>query len=541
MVRVQQEAIMRVAKLLRIELVLGAILAIGVALFALDLLSEDTASGGPSHLDRIDVYVRDQMEESRIPGVAVGVVGGGEFGTERVQFRGLGYDGRGNPITADTPFWIGSNTKSITALATMQLAEAGDIQLDAPVQRYLPEFSLADPKAASRITVRHLLNQTSGLSRHDSLLAVAEGDAQTLEEAVSDMRGLELNRPVGERFEYANLNSVVLGLIIERVTAETWQEYVRTRIFEPLRMPRTYTSVDEAKANGLTETHRYVFGFPVKSEAGFQPGLAPTGWVFSTANDMTRYLTMYLQGGILEGNRVLSESGIAEMLAPATNQRTFPLQSQEFKASYGAGWFVGPFGAAKDARWHQGSLPQFTAWMVLLPETSQAVVVLINAGNQFEIAGANAAWSRIPQGIVNVLRGELPPTGVGVTRFFIVFNTLVAAGLAVQVWSLQRVARRPGQPLAWRGKGARFLAPLLWEVGLGATLLLAFPALAGGLGWRATFSFVPDLSLVVVVVASLWLLTGCARIFRLLQATTTAPSGAHETYAGAGAETGAVA
>jgi CubicO group peptidase (beta-lactamase class C family) len=532
---------MRLARLLRIELVLTAIVATGVTLFGLDLLSDGDDAAGPSHLDRIDAYIRDEMDDSRIPGVALGLVGGSDFGSERVEFRGFGNDGRGNPITADTPFWIGSNTKSITALAIMQLVEAGAIQLDAPAQRYVPEFSLANPEEASRITVRHLLNQTSGLARHDSLLAVAAGEAQTIEEAVADMRDLELNRPVGETFEYANLNSVVLGLIIERVTGDTWQEYVQARIFEPLRMTNTYTDLDDAKANGLTKTHRYVFGFAIESEARFQPGLVPTGWVFSTATDMARYLTMYLQGGVLDGNRVLSEAGIAEMLAPATNQKTFPLQSQEFTASYGAGWFVGQFGAAGDARWHQGSLPQFTAWMILLPETRQAVVLLINAGNQFEIARANAAWSRMPQGVVNVLRGETPPAGSGVKRFFIAFNTLLATALAIQVWSLVRVARRPGLPLARRWATAWSMAPLLWEIGLATLLLVAFPVLAGGLGWRATISFVPDLSLAILLVASLWLLTGGARVLRLVQATISTRSIARQPYSGDGEETGAAA
>src|SRR5690606_39176056 len=119
----------------------------------------------------------------------------------------------------------------------------GRVQLDDPVQRYVPDFRVADATASSQITVRHLLNQTSGLARIDGLRAVVDTDDEaTLAEVVAGMRDLELNRPVGESFEYSNLNSVVLGRLVEEVSGTTWQEYVEANIFEPLGMTRTFTS-----------------------------------------------------------------------------------------------------------------------------------------------------------------------------------------------------------------------------------------------------------------------------------------------------------
>ena len=99
---------------------------------------------------------------------------------------------------------------------------------------------------------------------------------------------LSLNRPVGERFEYSNLNSAVLGLIIERVTGRGWAEYVQDEILAPLRMTSTYTSKAEAESDGLTATHRMAFGFPIETEGEHLEGLAPTGFVYSTANDVAR-------------------------------------------------------------------------------------------------------------------------------------------------------------------------------------------------------------------------------------------------------------
>ena len=495
------------------------IAGIGVAWFGWDVTTNDGPPSGGDRFTQIDAYVLDRMDDSRIPGVAIAIVENGST----VHAAGYGDDGRGNPITAETPFWIGSNTKSITALATMQLVENGTLDLDAPVQQYLPEFTVADSEASAQITIRHLLNQTSGLSRIDSIKTVAAGKDQTLDEAVADVADLELNRPVGETFEYANLNSVVLGLVIERVTELSWQNYVQANIFDPLAMTRTYTTKEAAEANGLTTTHRYFFGFPHQTDGKHLMGLAPTGYVYSTANDMARYLAMYRQGGTLDGNQILSEQGIAEMLTAATNQRTFQLQSQSFTARYGTGWFIGPFGAAQDARWHQGSLPHFTGWMVQLPDTGQAIVVLINAGNQCEIGGANATWSRIPQGIVNILRDQPPPTGTGTARFFIIFNTAAAAAVVAQAWSLARVLTNPVDHHRSRLRAA---APLVWEIGGAGLLLIGYPILFGGLGWRTTYGVVPDLTIAVAVIAGLALLTGIARLARLVAARREAtPSG----------------
>jgi CubicO group peptidase (beta-lactamase class C family) len=274
-------------------------------------------------------------------------------------------------------------------------------------------------------------------------------------------------------------------------------------------MNRTFTSIEEAEKAGLTATHRTVFGFPVEYEGEHHPGLVPTGYVYSTADDMARYLAMYLNRGMLDGARVLPEARVTEMLTAATNERAIQLQSQQFPARYGAGWFVGAFGGAEEARWHQGSLPHFTAWMVLLPESRDGIVVLLNAGNQFEFAGANRGWSRIPEGLVQLVRGD-PPPEASAGPFYPLFGALVALALGVQLWSLYRVAWTSSSV----GTDLTRYVPLLWEFGLAVALLLGYPALTGGLGWRATLEFLPDLSLTVLVAAALWLLTGIARLLR---------------------------
>jgi CubicO group peptidase (beta-lactamase class C family) len=493
---------------------LGLIVLVAVLALIVDDARNTPSSSGDT-FDQIDQYVRDQMDGSRIPGLAVAIVEGDQI----VHAQGFGDDGNGRSITPQTPFWIGSNTKSFTALATMQLVESGAVDLDAPIQRYLPGLLTGD-EVASQITVRHLLNQTSGFSRAAGITTVLDEKVQTLDEAVAGIERTDLNRPVGETFEYSNLNFVVLGLLLQTISGQPWTEYVEQHIFAPLGMENSFTTLDEAEAHGLTGVHRYWFGMPIETEGAYLPGVAPTGYLYSSAEDMARYLSVYLQRGAANGVTLLSADGIDQMLTPATNTSTRDLMSHTFTSQYGRGWFVGEFGAADDARWHLGNLPYFTAWMVLLPETNQAVVVLINAGSQFEIAGANEVMSRIPIGIVNILRGEAPPSGISITRFFILFNAVVLLVLAVQIWSLVRVARRPLHLTHGTLPAAVAAAPLLWEMGLSLVVLIGFPG-ALGMTWAQSLRAIPDLTLTVLVVAMLWLGTGIVRSMRLVQVIRT--------------------
>ena len=139
--------------------------AIALACLVLALgLSTAPAVGAPRpdapDFAAIDAYVQAEMQAARVPGLALGIVHGDQI----VHLQGFGIaDPSGRPVTPQTPFIIGSTTKSMTAVAMMQLVEAGKVELDAPVQRYLPWFRVADAEASARITIRHLLNHTSGL------------------------------------------------------------------------------------------------------------------------------------------------------------------------------------------------------------------------------------------------------------------------------------------------------------------------------------------------------------------------------------------
>ena len=202
-------------------------------------------------------------------------------------------------MTPQTPFIIGSVSKSLTALAVMQLVEANRIELDAPVRQYLPWFRVADEKASAEITVRHLLNHTSGLSTKTGRSFQGDGDTSdtALEQAVRKLDSAELTEPVGSKHQYSTINYSVLGLIVQTVAGQPYERFVQTRIFDPLQMGDSFTSEESAAPQGLATGHNYLFGRPRSADLPYNRGLVPAGYLISSAEDMTHYLISQLNGG----------------------------------------------------------------------------------------------------------------------------------------------------------------------------------------------------------------------------------------------------
>jgi hypothetical protein len=381
-------------------------------------------------------------------------------------------------------------------------------------------FQVGDGTESASITVRHLLNQTSGLSRETGLKPLYEQSETTMEEVIRGLRSESLNRRVGERYEYSNANFTTLALVVETVAERPFGDYLNEQILGPLDMVNS-SATDDATREQMTNLYQYWFGRTVKVDDPWQPSRFPGEYLIASVEDMAKYVAMYLDGGA----GVISPTSTEQMLTPATNESTRQLLSTKFTFRYGMGWFVGPFGAEQHAYWHLGEMPYFNAWTVVLPESNRGVVVMINAGSQLEFAGANEVMSRIPIGVVNLLNGAGPPTGISLTRFYVFFDAIVLAILTVQLWALYRLLRRPvARPLSvhgWRPmlSAAHGTVPLVWEFGLGLGVLGGYSALLG-MSIKGSFLAFPDLTIVLLAVAALWLMTGIVRLVRLGQTIT---------------------
>jgi CubicO group peptidase (beta-lactamase class C family) len=424
-----------------------------------DTPSANGADAGPNFAE-IERFVQDEMAAQRIPGLALGIVEGNRI----AYVRGFGTaDDSGRDVTPQTPFIIGSVSKSFTALAVMQLVEANKIELAAPVQRYLPWFRVADEEASAEITVRHLLNQTSGLSTKTGRKFQGDGDTSdtALEQAVRKLHSVALTAPVGSKHQYSTINYSVLGLIVQTVARQSYERYVQTRIFDPLQMRNSYTSEAAAEPQGLATGHNYWFGRPRAADLPFNRGLIPAGFLISSAEDMTHYLISQLSGGRYDGTSVLSPAGIDELHRPA-------VQTAKTGRSYGMGWFVGPVNDIP-AIFHQGETMNFQANVVLVPHSRKGVVVLMNAENSLDLF-INGRMGTIADGVTSLLEGREPPSPPSNIAIFIVYAAvfallvLQARGIAKSVIALRRGRIRRGRIGPWWRIGLLLVLSLVWAL-----------------------------------------------------------------------------
>jgi CubicO group peptidase (beta-lactamase class C family) len=320
---------------------------------------------GVTDFAAIDAYVAEQVNNLDIPGLVLGIVQDGEI----VHLQGFGVaDSSGRAVTPQTPFYIGSVTKSFTALAVMQLVEGGLIDLDAPVQTYLPWFELADKETSAKITVRHLVNQTSGISEKDGNRFW--NSQQGLEETVRGLDTIHLTQPVGSIYQYCNLNYVIAGLIVEKVSGQSYADYVTEHIFERLDMRHSYTSRAPALADGLSKGHYYMFGQVFEFEGAVPPAYIPTGFLITSVEDMTHFAIAQLNDGQYGDTSVLSLQGITEMHTPA-----IPTGEDAY---FAIGWNVATWEGVPVVL-RLGDTGHFHADIMLLPESDLGVVLLANA------------------------------------------------------------------------------------------------------------------------------------------------------------------
>jgi CubicO group peptidase (beta-lactamase class C family) len=449
-----------------------------------------------SSYDAIEAYVEAQMRRLNIPGAALAIIEGDQI----VYQRGFGRARPGGEApTPQTPFFIGSLTKSFTALAVMQLVEAGKVELDAPVQRYLPWFRVADPQASAKMTVRQLLNQTSGLPFLPSEVALDDYDdsPDATERQVRGMSTLKIPHPPGAKFEYSNFNYNILGLIVEATSGEAYAEYIQKQLFEPLEMRHSYTSKAAAQQDGLAMGYRHWFSFPLPATNMHVPsGSLPSGWLISCAEDMAHYLIAHLNEGRYGETQILSSAGNDELLRGAAEQIVFGFST----GLYGMGWFEIDLGQTKTYS-HGGNVPDFSAFMALVPEQKKGVVLLFNA----DPYGLPPITEEVGMGVTALLTGQQPaPIRLAfiqwIMRLLPLIPFLQVRGVFVTLKWLRQWNRYPAlRPSRGRLWGLHILLPLVPNLMLASSIVYLR---SSGL-IRFLQLFMPDLAWIARISAGL--------------------------------------
>lgn len=363
------------------RVVLGGALA-GAAVTALAACSSNSSSGpAPATTTtgtgdgfaELDAKIEAGMKAYAIPGVAVGLLTGG-----REYIKGYGVTNVDHPVAVDgdTVFRIGSTTKTFTGTTVMRLVDQGQIDLDAPVRRYLPDFAVADAGASAAVTVRQLLNHTSGWLG-DDLQDFGRGD-DALARYVASMTRLPQLTPPGEVFAYNNAGLVVAGRIIEVVTGSTYEDAVQSLLLEPLELGHTRYFSDQIVGFNVAASHNVVDGKPVVDTGfwGFPRSCNPTGALISTVRDQLRYARFHLGDGTTpDGTRLLSQDALTAMRSEPGAGGTLQVEL----LGMGVTWMLRPSAEDVTIVQHGGTWQGQRSGFFLVPERNFAMTVLTNS------------------------------------------------------------------------------------------------------------------------------------------------------------------
>jgi CubicO group peptidase (beta-lactamase class C family) len=460
--------------------------------------------------DSIDAYLATQMDAVGLPGGALAIVSDGQV----VHSRGFGKaDPTGRPVTEQTPFNIASNGKSITAMAVMQLVERGDIELESPVQQYLPWFPIHVDNTSGQATVRHLLQHTSGLSRQAGLSFLRRENDSTnaLDERVRALTSEDFVAQPGQQFQYSNINYSTLGLIVQTVAGQPFEDYIRNNILVPLEMTDTYLTHREAKRNGAATGYRFMFGFPRPYELPYHRGEVPAGFVWSSAENMGNFLVAQLNGGAFMDRHLLSPQSVTKMHEPAVLARRggSPEGSDEY---YGMGWVSGTINGLPIV-YHTGDTPNFYSYMALLPRCKTGFILLLNGNDGLRPERVQG----IGPSIASLLSGgePLPRSASGVQMTVLTVTLAIIGmqllGMARSGWVVRRWIKGPARrPRGWARVTWHLLPSLVVNTLWGLVALRFIPMIIGGGSLSDLIVFVPELGYLLLasgVVALAWAAT----------------------------------
>ncbi len=325
-------------------------------------------------LAHFDETVARGLKELNVPGIAVAIV----VDNEVVLAKGYGYRDLEQklPMGADTILAIGSSSKAFTTFAMGTLVDQGKLEWDVPLRRYIPWFTLTDAGISERITPRDLVTHRSGLPRHD--LAWYNNYSASREEFVRRLAYLQPTADLREKFQYNNLMFLTAGFLVETLTGKPWEDSIQHLVLEPLGMSRTNFSVLDSQKDAN-------FAFPYreeKSKLGRMPfrditNIGPAGAINSTANEMSRWLQVHLNGGKLNGKPIIQPQTLQDMHLSHMPTGQTPEIPELSPASYGMGWFVDSYRGHGRVH-HGGNIDGFSAMISMFPNDRIGFVVLSN-------------------------------------------------------------------------------------------------------------------------------------------------------------------
>jgi CubicO group peptidase (beta-lactamase class C family)/D-alanyl-D-alanine dipeptidase len=344
----------------------------------------------------LERFIRHEAETKKLPAVSIALVDDQTV----VWAKGFGVADHqtGRPATAETVYRVGSVSKLFTDIAVMQLVEQGLLDLDAPVSRYLPDFKPENP-FDKPVTLRHLMTHRSGLVREPPVGHYFDPTGPTLGATVASLNQTRLVYPPESRIKYSNAGIAVVGLALETVLRRPFTECVRDKVLRPLAMDHSDFEETPAVRRGLAAARMWTYHGREFAAPTFPLGMAPAGSMYSTVNDLGRFLSALCAQGRGAGGPVLRPESVEAMWQPQ-------FAKEGDKTGFGLGFLVGRLDGRR-AVGHGGAIYGFATQLLLLPEEKLGVVVVAN------VDVANAVTNHIAdvalRQMVAVKQGQPPP------------------------------------------------------------------------------------------------------------------------------------
>lgn len=320
----------------------------------------------------IQALLDDACRISGVPGMSISILADDE-----VFYFSSGYADREKGLSAseNTLYELASVSKAFTGMGILLLEEQGRLSMTDTVQKYLPWFTLkyqGKPVDMQSLTLNNFLHHTSGLTNGRHTQNIPQGNTpDLLQKTVEMLVDAELAFPPGEQYNYGTVNYDVLGLVIEIVSGQSYEDFMREQVFQPLGLHQTYVYKEDAQATGhLAQGYRSSFFMTTPYNAPDYAGNKPAGYIISCTKDMARW--MGIQMGIVQGipeifHTVIEKSHQGDMSVQAVNEMY-----------YAAGWSVN---ADQTIIEHSGGNPNFRTKVAILPNERTAVCLLTNGAN----------------------------------------------------------------------------------------------------------------------------------------------------------------
>ncbi|MCJ8013112.1 beta-lactamase family protein [Paenibacillus sp. KQZ6P-2] len=338
-------------------------------------------------IQKINQFVEQQQSISKIPGISVVIVEKGQtvyqnsFGYADVKAK--------TPVTDKTLFELGSTSKAFTGLAILQLEKEGLLKRSDDVRKYIPWLELKYNGEPQTITIDQLLHHTSGIPSN-SITHIPESNAENaLELTVKTLLNQQLDRKPGSSFEYATINYDILGLVIEMVTKQPYDVYMKQHILEPIGMKDSFVGLHQVQSAEMASG--YKIGF-MKEQAYTPPiyrGNIPAGYMISNTNDIAKWMNLQLGNNLSHAidKLLIQESHIPDQSVEPFDKNTY----------YASGWGVQQKND-KPYIFHAGENPTFTSYFIMQPDEQLGVAILANMNTSFTTA--------IGQGVMDLWEGS---------------------------------------------------------------------------------------------------------------------------------------